>query len=116
MLRWSGKSKSQNWGAFVPAYVAMLRGVNVGGNPLKMGWLRSACEVMGLRDVHTYLQSGNIVFSSALGAAKLAAMLKQTIDRQTRLPVPVVIRSAKEVAAILNDNPFLEGSIRRNCT
>lgn len=90
----------------MPAYVAMLRGVNVGGNPLKMQLLRGACEAMGLRDVRTHLQSGNIVFSSALGAAKLAAMLKQTIDRQTRLPVPVAIRSAKEMAAIVSDNPF----------
>jgi len=90
----------------VPAYVAMLRGVNVGGNPLKMAWLRSACEAMGLHYVRTHLQSGNIVFSSALGAAKLATLLKQTIDRQTRLPVPVAIRSAKEMAAIVSDNPF----------
>jgi uncharacterized protein (DUF1697 family) len=86
----------------------MLRGVNVGGNPLKMAWLRETCEAMGLRDVRTYLQSGNIVFSSALGAAKLAAMLKQTIDRQTRLPVPVIIRSAKEMADIVKGNPFLK--------
>jgi len=92
----------------VPAYVAMLRGVNVGGNPLKMAWLREACEAMGLRDVRTYLQSGNIVLSSPLGAAKLAAMLKETIDRQTRLPVPVIIRSAKDMAGIVGGNPFLK--------
>jgi uncharacterized protein (DUF1697 family) len=93
----------------VSAYVAMLRGVNVGGNSLKMAWLRGSCEAMGLRDVRTYLQSGNIVFSSTLGAAKLAAMLKETIDRQTRLPVPVIIRSAKEMTDIVKGNPFLTG-------
>ncbi len=92
----------------MPAYVAMLRGVNVGGNPLKMEWLRGACEEMGLREVRTYLQSGNIVFASSLGAAKLAAMLKQKIDKQTRLPVPVIIRSAKEMAEIVAQNPFLQ--------
>jgi uncharacterized protein (DUF1697 family) len=92
----------------MPVYVAMLRGVNVGGNPLKMAWLREACKAMGLCDVRTYLQSGNIVFASALGAARLAAMLKETIDRQTRLPVPVIIRSAKEVADIVSGNPFLK--------
>jgi len=91
----------------VPAYVAMLRGVNVGGNPLKMEWLREACENIGLRDVRTYLQSGNIVFRSSLSAARLGAMLKQTIDKQTRLPVPVVIRSAKEMRDIVALNPFL---------
>jgi uncharacterized protein (DUF1697 family) len=92
----------------VPAYVAMLRGVNVGGNPLKMEWLRGACETMGLREVRTYLQSGNVVFASSLGTAKLATMLKQTIDKQTRLPVPVIIRSAKEMAEIIAQNPFLK--------
>jgi uncharacterized protein (DUF1697 family) len=92
----------------VPAYVAMLRGINVGGNPLKMAWLRAACETVGLREVRTYLQSGNIVFQSSLAAAKLAATLKSTIDKQTRLPVPVVIRSAKEMEGIVAHNPFLK--------
>jgi uncharacterized protein (DUF1697 family) len=95
-------------GVIVAAYAAMLRGVNVGGNPLKMEWLRGACEDMGLREVRTYLQSGNIVFASSLGAAKLAAMLKAKIDKQTRLPVPVIIRSAKEMADVISDNPFVK--------
>jgi uncharacterized protein (DUF1697 family) len=92
----------------VPAYVAMLRGVNVGGNPLKMEWLRKTCEELGLRDARTYLQSGNIVFASSLSAAKLAPMLKAKIDKQTRLPVPVIVRSAKDMAEIVGSNPFLK--------
>ena len=92
----------------MPAYVAMLRGVNVGGNPQKMAWLRGACEDMGLREVRTYLQSGNIIFVSSLGAAKLAAMLKERIDKQTRLPVPVIVRAAKEMSDIVAQNPFLK--------
>src|ERR1700704_2361982 len=43
-------------------YGAMLRGVNVSGNSLKMDWLRGACEDVGLQNVQTYVQSGNIVF------------------------------------------------------
>ncbi len=89
------------------AYVAMLRGVNVGGNPLKMAWLRRTCEDIGLREVRTYLQSGNIVFVSSLGAARLAATLKAEIDKQTRLPVPVIIRSAKQMGDVVAQNPFL---------
>ena len=81
-------------------YVAMLRGVNVGGNSLKMDWLREACEGIGLRDVRTYVQSGNIIFGSGLGAAKLGHSLKALIDAKTRLPVAVVIRSAPEMAKI----------------
>jgi len=42
-------------------------------------------------------------------------MLKQKIDEQTRLPVPVIIRSANEMAAVVSDNPLLrrKGSMRR---
>ena len=78
-------------------YVAMLRGVNVGGNSLKMDWLRQACEGLGLQNVRTYVQSGNIVFSSRASAVKLAQTLKETIDAQTRLPVTVVLRSAADM-------------------
>jgi uncharacterized protein (DUF1697 family) len=100
-IKWLG-------GAILTVYVAMLRGVNVGGNSLKMEWLRQACEALGLQDVRTYVQSGNIVFSSRLGAEKLATTLKTTIDAQTRLPVAVVVRSASEMAKIVAGNPFLK--------
>ncbi len=89
-------------------YVAMLRGVNVGGNSLKMDWLRQACQGMGLQDVRTYVQSGNIVFSSPLSAPKVAQTLKVTIDAQTRLPVSIAIRSASEMRKIVAENPFLK--------
>jgi len=84
----------------------MLRGVNVGGNSLRMDWLRDACEGIGLQDVRTYVQSGNIVFSSRLSALKVAQTLKTTIDAQTRLPVAVVIHNAAEMAKIVAGNPF----------
>jgi uncharacterized protein (DUF1697 family) len=89
-------------------YVAMLRGVNVGGNSLKMDWLRQACEGFGLQNVRTYVQSGNIVFSSHASAVKLAQTLKATIDAQTRLPVTVVLRSAADMEKVVAANPFLK--------
>jgi uncharacterized protein (DUF1697 family) len=92
----------------MPVFVAMLRGVNVGGNSLKMDWLREACEGIGLKDVRTYVQSGNIIFGSGLAAAKLGRSLKALIDAKTRLPVTVVIRSAPEMAKIVAGNPFLK--------
>ena len=91
-------------------YVAMLRGVNVGGNSLKMDWLRQACAEIGLADVRSYVQSGNLVFSSRLSALKLAQTLKTTIDAQMRLPVSVVVRSASEMTKIVAGNPFLKQS------
>lgn len=89
-------------------YVALLRGVNVGGNPLKMDWLRAACEKLGLTEVRTHLQSGNIVFSSKLAPTKLAELLKETIDAQTVRPVPVVLRTGTELASVVAGNPFLK--------
>jgi uncharacterized protein (DUF1697 family) len=95
-------------GPGVTVYLALLRGINVGGNTLKMDWLRDACEQLGLGDVRTYVQSGNIVFTSSLGAAKLAQTLKATVDAKTRLPVTVVVRSAAELAKVAAGNPFLK--------
>src|ERR1700677_5094501 len=89
-------------------YVAMLRGVNIGGNSLKMDWLRQACEDLGLQNVRTYVQSGNIIFSSRGGPLKLAQTLKETIDAQTRLTVTVVLRSAGDLEKVVADNPFLK--------
>ena len=92
----------------MPVYVAMLRGVNAGGNPLKMAWLREACGELGFGEVQTYLQSGNLVLSSKLGAEAVARKLKAAIDGQTRLPVPVVVRSSAEMAKVVAENPFLK--------
>jgi uncharacterized protein (DUF1697 family) len=89
-------------------YVVMLRGVNVGGNTLKMDWLRKACEEIGLRDVRTYVQSGNLVLASSMSAPKLAQTLKTMIDTQARLPVTVIVRSANEISKVVAGNPFLK--------
>jgi uncharacterized protein (DUF1697 family) len=90
------------------SYVVMLRGVNVGGNTLKMEGLRKACEDIGLRDVRTYVQSGNIVLTSSMNELKLAQTLKKMIDTQTRLPVTVIVRSASEISQVVASNPFLK--------
>lgn len=92
----------------MPVFIAMLRGVNVGGNPLKMEWLREACAELGFGEVRTYLQSGNVVLTSKLGADSIGKKLKAKIDAQTRLPVPVVVRAAAEMAKIVAQNPFLK--------
>jgi uncharacterized protein (DUF1697 family) len=107
MVRWTAEIKSGKR-AEMAVYVAMLRGVNVGGNPLKMEWLRAACAELGFADVRTYLQSGNVVLSSRLGAEAVAGKLKAAIDGNTRLPVPVVVRTAAELTKVVAENPFLK--------
>ncbi len=80
------------------------------------GCVRPA-EALGLRDVQTYVQSGNIVFETSLGVSRLAQTLKTTIDAQTRQPVTVVVRTAAELAKVIAANPFLKqkGVDPRSC-
>jgi uncharacterized protein (DUF1697 family) len=55
---------------FVPIYVAMLRGINVGGQKiLEMERLRASFEELGLGHVRTYVQSGNVTFDASKGSS-----------------------------------------------
>ncbi len=90
------------------AYIALLRGVNVGGNMLKMDRLRELCAKLGMQNVRTYVQSGNVVFQAQGSGAQWAELLERKLMGETRLPVTVIVRSAAEMAAILAGNPFLK--------
>lgn len=94
-------------------YVALLRGINVGGNRIiKMADLREMFAGAGARDVETYIQSGNVVFGhAARSATKLAADLEKTILAETGFAVPVVLRSAAELAQVIAANPFAKADV-----
>jgi uncharacterized protein (DUF1697 family) len=91
----------------MPAYVALLRGINVGGNSLiRMAELRDCVEALGHDDVRTYIASGNVLFRSGeRSAAKLDAQLERAIEARFGLPVRVVVRSASELARIVECLP-----------
>ena len=90
------------------AYVGLLRGVNVGGrNKLPMVMLRSTATGCGFSEVQTYIQSGNVVFTSRLGAAKVIAKLHDAILTECGIDTRVVLRTAADLAAIVKKNPFL---------
>lgn len=91
------------------AHVALLRGVNVGGkNKLPMKDLAALFERLGCADVRTYIQSGNVVFTaSAPLARRLPALAAEAILERFGLTVPVVIRSADELRALVDRSPFL---------
>ena len=74
-------------------YIALLRGINVGGKTLiKMEELRACIEALGLDDVSTYIASGNVLFeTSQRSAAKLETKIEGAIERRFRLPVKVVV-------------------------
>lgn len=91
----------------MPAYVALLRAVNVGGTgKLPMAELKAMCVAEGFAGVQTYIASGNVVFESKLPAAKVKAGLEKRLQAYAGKPVGVVIRTAAEMAAVLAANPF----------
>lgn len=92
-----------------PKYAALLRAINVGGkNKLPMKVLAAMFEGAGCRDVVTYIQSGNVVFSAPAAAVKkLPEIISQRIFDDFGFRVPVVVRSHEELAAVVSENPFL---------
>ena len=93
-------------------HIAMLRGINVSGQKLvKMERLRASLSALGLGNVQTYIQSGNIVFAApAEPAGRLIAKIEQKILADFGFPVPVFLRTAKELEKIVKQNPFLKVS------
>jgi uncharacterized protein (DUF1697 family) len=90
----------------MPTYIALLRGINVGQNLLKMERLRELCAQIGMKNVRTYVQSGNVVFEADGAASKWAQALERKLAGETRLPVTVLVRTADEMKKVLAGNPF----------
>jgi len=92
----------------VATYIALLRGVNVGGNMLKMERLRELCAELGARNAKTYVQSGNVVFEAQRTALHWEQALEKKLAGESRLPVSVIVRTASEMARVRAGNPFLK--------
>jgi len=91
------------------AYAALIRAVNVGGtSKLAMADLARLCEREGLCDVKTYIQSGNVVFTSPKKEAAVKATLEKTLERHMGKPVCVMVRTVDELEATIAANPFPE--------
>jgi len=90
----------------VARYVALLRGINVGGrNKVTMAELRRVLEGAGHTAVRTYLQSGNVVFSSDAPRRTLEADVERLLDVELATPVVVVVRSAGELRQVVAGAP-----------
>jgi uncharacterized protein (DUF1697 family) len=89
-------------------YVALLRGVNVGGRAkVSMEALRGLFVDMGHTDVASYVQSGNIAFRTTRSdQASLRTSLETKISADLGVDVTVLIRSGRELATVLEKNPF----------
>jgi uncharacterized protein (DUF1697 family) len=91
-------------------YVALLRGINVGGyKPIKMDQLRDAFVTMGFEDVKTYVQSGNVAFKAPSQACEnLAKRIQENVFGQFGISVSVLVKTPKELNAVMKNNPFLK--------
>jgi uncharacterized protein (DUF1697 family) len=93
----------------VPAFVALLRGVNVGkAKRVPMAELRAILSGLGYSGVATLLNSGNAVFRCPRGTPpRHAAIIAAALADQLKLDVPVVVKSARELASIVGACPII---------
>ena len=88
-------------------YVALLRGINVGGrNPIRMPDLRASLEADGFDDVRTYIQSGNVLFSARGGnAATLTHRIERLLSARFGYDASLVLRSERQLRAVVEGAP-----------
>jgi uncharacterized protein (DUF1697 family) len=95
-------------------YVALLRGINVGGkNSVPMVRLRAVLEELGFTDVATYIASGNVILDSERSAGETGALIEEALPREFALHderVRVLVLSQGQLQAIVDDRPEGFGS------
>jgi len=89
-------------------YIALLRGINVSGhNVIKMERLRQIFEALPVRDVRTYIQSGNVIFEAEEQRTDtLSKQIEETLQKSLGFEVRTVVRSVEELAEIKERNPY----------
>lgn len=97
-------------------YIALFRGINVGGNnKLPMKELVSVLEGLGMKEVRTYIQSGNVVFfCGETGRKKLGARISAAIKQSHGFEPWVLLLQADELAKAIRDNPFPQAEAEGN--
>tara|TARA_B100001989_G_scaffold250773_1_gene228538 strand:- start:1432 stop:1971 length:540 start_codon:yes stop_codon:yes gene_type:complete len=88
-------------------YVALLRGINVGGNnKIDMRELKTSFEQLGFKEVTTYINSGNVIFDTTAKSKKdVIQKIEATIVRDFNLNIPVVLRSQIEIDNLIEHVP-----------
>ena len=97
----------RNLKSAAPVFVALLRGVNVGGNNIiSMSSLKASFEKMGFTGVSTYINSGNILFKAKeRDARKLETKIEAMLSKEYKLECKVVVRSFSEMAGLIENLP-----------
>lgn len=90
-------------------YVALLRAINVGGHVVKMDRLRAEFEALGLRDVSTFIASGNVLFESPHhDTAALEQRVEHRLEQSLGYPVATFLRTGPELKAAVAGDPFAQ--------
>jgi uncharacterized protein (DUF1697 family) len=91
----------------MPGYLALLRGINVGGkNLIKMPALKACFEADGFEDVATYIQSGNVLFASPeTRAAELARRIEAMLAETFGYRATAVVRNRRQMRAVVGSAP-----------
>lgn len=93
-------------------YIALLRGINVGGhNLVKMSELKQIFDDMGFKKVKTYIQSGNVLFESDEDASILKGKIEQQLHSVVGKPVSVALRTSEEMKRVITNCPFKVDSL-----
>jgi uncharacterized protein (DUF1697 family) len=94
----------------MPVYVSLLRGINVGPHKrIRMEKLRSSCETLGLKQVKTFIQSGNLIFEAEKASpAALSKKIEAQILRDFGFSVDVTSRTRAEMDKLIRSNPLLK--------
>jgi uncharacterized protein (DUF1697 family) len=88
-------------------YIALLRGINVGGSGLlSMKELADLCTGLSFEAVRTYIQSGNVIFESNLSEDAVRSRLEKTLTAKMGKKIDVMVRTPAEMRSILGKNPF----------
>jgi uncharacterized protein (DUF1697 family) len=87
-------------------WIALLRGVGGGIRPLPMGELVKQLEAIGLKDVRTYIATGNVIFSSTRAATRLKSEIEACIQKKFGFHSNTFILSVDELRRAAADNPF----------
>jgi uncharacterized protein (DUF1697 family) len=91
----------------MPTQIVLLRGINLGSrNRIAMPQLRDALTEAGFDGVKTYLQSGNVVFSSKGSADQVARKCERLIAEEFGLDIPVVTRTRAQLAKVVERDPL----------
>jgi uncharacterized protein (DUF1697 family) len=95
----------------VPAQVAFLRAINVGGRRVTMDRLRGLFEELGFSDVSTYIASGNVRFATRSTGLRLETRIEAALHRQLGYIVETFVRTTPELVEILDRVPFAAADI-----